>query len=98
MGLGRQYDDLVEVREDEGEPSQFLWHGRLHQVRAVLGHWRARTPWWRDVEHLVLEAEVWRVEAGAGARWGTGVYDLVRLPAPAESPRPATWRLARVGD
>ena len=41
----RRYADPVEVRrgwvsdvETEG-PEQFLWHGKLWKVRAVLAHW-----------------------------------------------------------
>uniref|UniRef100_UPI001E53C17D DUF6504 family protein n=1 Tax=Ornithinicoccus halotolerans TaxID=1748220 RepID=UPI001E53C17D len=28
-------------------PTAFLWRGRLHVVRAVLGCWTQRLPWWR---------------------------------------------------
>jgi hypothetical protein len=51
----RRYDDPVEVRVGEGAdtppeheraPSQFLWHGRLWKVRAVLAHWVETGPWW----------------------------------------------------
>ena len=48
----RRYADPVEVRkgwvsdaETEG-PEQFLWHGRLWKVRAVLAHWVETGPWW----------------------------------------------------
>lgn len=74
----RRYADPVEVRrgwvsetEVEG-PEQFLWHGRLWKVRAVLAHWVETGPWWRrdtDAEgatigDLLTEQELWRVEAG----------------------------------
>lgn len=51
----RKYDDPVEVRvggttdtasDDERAPSQFLWHGRLWKVRAVLAHWVETGAWW----------------------------------------------------
>jgi hypothetical protein len=52
----RRYDDPVEVRVgvgtdtgpllEERAPSQFLWHGRLWKVRAVLAHWVETGPWW----------------------------------------------------
>lgn len=50
----RRYDDPVEVRRGwvegpahRGEgPEQFLWHGRLWKVRAVLAHWVETGPWW----------------------------------------------------
>lgn len=53
----RRYDDPVEVRrgvigaqESPGQegPTQFLWHGRLWQVRAVLAHWIETGPWWQS--------------------------------------------------
>lgn len=56
----RRYDDPVEVRrgwvEGPGHrgpadrvegPEQFLWHGRLWKVRAVLAHWVETGPWWQ---------------------------------------------------
>ena len=53
----RRYDDPVEVRVGEGgdsaatllderAPAQFLWHGRLWKVRAVLAHWVETGAWW----------------------------------------------------
>ncbi|MEO8519239.1 MAG: DUF6504 family protein [Dermatophilaceae bacterium] len=30
-------------------PSAFLWRGRLYVVRDVIGHWRERRAWWREV-------------------------------------------------
>ena len=35
-------DDL-----DPQVPAVFLWRGRLHLVRAVLGQWSLRVAWWR---------------------------------------------------
>lgn len=60
-----RYDEPVEVRRRDDAPEQFLWRGRLWQVRAVL-----------DVG-LVGEREVWRVEAGRGLLGGTVVVELV---------------------
>ena len=116
----RRYDDPVEVRRGwvvgpghrdpadrvEG-PEQFLWHGRLWKVRAVLAHWVETGPWWqapgvqavigtddpdpepaqagrRPGADLLVERELWRVEAGQGRHHhdtgtdtGTsGVFDL----------------------
>lgn len=80
----RRYADQVEVRRgwvpDVGTegPEQFLWHGRLWKVRAVLAHWVETGPWWsRSAEQpadeerpsigdLLTERELWRVEAGRG--------------------------------
>jgi hypothetical protein len=48
----RRYDDPVETRMGlvsgmEG-PEQFLWHGRLWKVRAVIAHWVETGPWWQS--------------------------------------------------
>jgi Family of unknown function (DUF6504) len=97
----RRYDDPVEVRKGwvsgpahQGEgPEQFLWHGRLWKVRAVLAHWVETGPWWqsegpqyadeaepgppaRSVGDLLVERELWRVEAGRGGPDVGGVFDL----------------------
>jgi len=48
----RRYDDPVETRMGlvsgvEG-PEQFLWRGRLWEVRAVIAHWVETGPWWQS--------------------------------------------------
>lgn len=88
----RQYDDPVEVRSAEG-PEQFLWRGRLWQVREVVAHWIETGAWWlrRPEEHpgrseLRSEREVWRVTAARGRAVATaddpgfGVFDLTFDP------------------
>lgn len=109
--MSRRYTEQVEVRMGEpltgplegavGQfgtvPTAFIWRGRLHVVRAVLGHWTQRLPWWRVAwsedgpkdTQPELEQDVWRVEASAGRLHGTGVYDLAR---------DEQWRLLRVAD
>jgi hypothetical protein len=94
----RTYDDPVDVRQgpgagltDDGEdgPRQFLWRGRLWQVREVLAHWVENGAWWvRRPEDapgrsaLVEQREVWRVAAARGRAVsspgdpGCGVFDL----------------------
>ncbi len=80
----RRYDDAVEVRRgrvpgaDLEGPEQFLWHGRLWKVRAVVAHWVETGAWWSRAEpapdpsqrvsvgELLGERELWRVEAGRG--------------------------------
>ena len=75
----RRYDDPVEVRKGADEdPEQFLWRGRLWQVREVVAHWVETGAWWarrqcqtgRDAPgldtDLLREREVWRVEAARG--------------------------------
>lgn len=110
----RRYDDLVEVRKgpvtgrdgdahDEG-PQQFLWRGRLWQVREVVAHWRETGAWWlrptaegSSVDTL-QEREVWRVTAARGRAVGAtedpgfGVFDLTFDWADGD------WRLARSVD
>lgn len=79
----RRYDDPVEVRRgmvrEQEAPEQFLWKGRLWQVRAVLAHWVETGAWWTRSEttaDLLGEREMWRVEAARGALDGGGVFDL----------------------
>jgi hypothetical protein len=75
----RRYDDSVEVRKGADEdPDQFLWRGRLWQVREVVAHWVETGAWWTRssggpasatavVEtDLLREREVWRVAAARG--------------------------------
>lgn len=90
----RRYEDPVEVRKGQvagaEAPEQFLWHGRLWKVRAVLEHWIETGSWWqssgvpagngpRPLGDLLGERELWRVEAGHGIEDGAdggGVFDL----------------------
>ena len=84
--MTRRYDDPVEVRRRDEDPAEFLWHGRLYVVRAVLAHWVETGAWWRVARPAArprwlptarrAEREVWRVEASAGRAHGAGVYDL----------------------
>ena len=103
----RRYDDPVDVRKGRVQgstgsvegPEQFLWHGRLWQVRDVVAHWVETGPWWQSsgvravigsddptpasgsdsgglpAADLLLERELWRVEAGRGPD-RAGVFDL----------------------
>jgi hypothetical protein len=61
----RRYDDPVEVRKGADEdPDQFLWRGRLWQVREVVAHWVETGAWWArrpaapaaDETHGVVQA------------------------------------------
>ena len=94
----RPYDDLVDVRRGPGDalagdgeegPDQFLWRGRLWQVREVIAHWMESGAWWvcrpEDApghSELVRQREVWRVAAARGRAVasvddpGFGVFDL----------------------
>lgn len=72
----RRYDDPVEVRKGpEEDPEQFLWRGRLWQVREVVAHWVETGAWWSRQAagdaapagaDLLREQEVWRVTAARG--------------------------------
>ncbi|HEY0903699.1 MAG TPA: DUF6504 family protein [Marmoricola sp.] len=94
----RPYDDQVEVRkgpadgldrDGDDRPDQFLWRGRLWQVREVIAHWVEHGAFWlRRPEdapgrsELVQQREVWRVAAARGRAVasvddpGFGVFDL----------------------
>ena len=72
----RRYDDPVEVRKGwvsgpghvgEG-PEQFLWRGRLWQVRAVLAHWVETGSWWQSTgARAVIGSEESEGSQGAAA-------------------------------
>lgn len=72
-------------------PTAFLWRGRLHVVRTVLGCWTQRLPWWRladwqeedtpadaPVPPLTEREEV----AGRGGAGSGGTPATVTAPAP----------------
>ncbi len=44
----RRYDEPIHVRggEDGAEPEQFMWRGRLWQVRDVITRWLETGAWW----------------------------------------------------
>lgn len=85
----------------ENGPQQFLWRGRLWQVREIVAHWVETGAWWlrRPEERpgrseLIREREVWRVTAARGRAVATpddpgfGVFDLAFDGAE------GVWRLA----
>lgn len=85
----------------EDGPQQFLWRGRLWQVREILAHWVETGAWWlrRPEERpgrsaLIRERQVWRVTAARGRAVATaedpgfGVFDLTFDGAE------GVWRLA----
>ena len=93
-------DLRIDVLPDDG-PQQFLWRGRLWQVREIVAHWVEAGAWWlRRPEdrpgrsELVREREVWRVTAARGRAVATagdpgfGVFDLAFDGAE------GVWRLA----
>ena len=44
----RRYDELIHVRRGEGmdAPEQFVWRGRLWQVRDIVTRWLETGAWW----------------------------------------------------
>ena len=56
----RRYDEPIDVQarpgapDEPGEPTAFVWRGRLYVVRGVLAHWYERRAWWRDTASLAL--------------------------------------------
>jgi hypothetical protein len=73
----RRYDDPVEVRKGADEdPDQFLWRGRLWQVREVVAHWVETGAWWarRPAAPTATEAHG-AVQAGGSSAVDT---DLLR--------------------
>src|SRR3954469_23844666 len=67
--LARHYDVPTEVERRDDAPASFVWRGRRHVVREVLGHWWQTGPWGERLDGGVDddEREVWRVEAAG--RW-----------------------------
>lgn len=80
----RRYVDPVEVRrgwvgspgEGAGQegPEQFVWRGRLWQVRAVLAHWVETGPWWQSGP---VRAVIGSDEVSAGPSGRAPVTDLL---------------------
>lgn len=93
--LGRLQKSAAQHAPGRGPvPTAFMWRGRVHVVRAVVGAWTQRIPWWRLSEvdtasSRGLEQQVWRVEASIGPCLSTGVYDLTYDEC---------WRLLCVAD
>lgn len=70
----RRYDNPVEVRRGkEDAPDQFLWRGRLWQVRAVLASWVETGAWWVGGEARSVIGSDETAEAVQGGGRGTGV-------------------------
>ncbi len=44
----RRYDEPIHVKsgQDRGAPEQFVWRGRLWQVRGVVTRWLETGAWW----------------------------------------------------
>lgn len=83
----RRYDDPVEVRrgwvgtptQGQEAPEQFVWRGRLWQVRAVIAHWVETGAWWTSTQVLAAigssrsegsRSEGSRSEGSLSGLWG----------------------------
>lgn len=92
----RRYDDPVEVRQgwigapDSGVegPEQFLWRGRLWQVRAVLAHWVETGPWWQSAGVRAMLGGELPAGSAVGTAVGAAAGTAVGAAAVAEEPRP----------
>jgi uncharacterized protein DUF6504 len=63
----RRYDDQVEVRKGADEdPDQFLWRGRLWQVREVVAHWVETGAWWTRPPSRTEDGAEGGTEGGTG--------------------------------
>lgn len=88
----RRYDDPVEVRRGEHEgPDQFLWRGRLWQVRDIVAHWEAEREFWRVTAGRGRAAAMVRA-AGPDGDPGLEIFDLTFDWASGD------WRLAGAVD
>jgi Family of unknown function (DUF6504) len=72
----RRYDDQVEVRKGADEdPDQFLWRGRLWQVREVVAHWVETGAWWTRPQERAHDGS----DGGSAGSGGVAVdADLLR--------------------
>lgn len=65
----RTYGDVVEVRRGlvagQDVPAQFLWRGKLWQVREVIAYWVETGPWWEQPDVAALFGAE-GTEAGSG--------------------------------
>ena len=37
----------IELRMNEGEPTEFQWQGKIHCILRITRHWRVDVEWWR---------------------------------------------------
>ncbi|MDE9366776.1 DUF6504 family protein [Luteipulveratus sp. YIM 133132] len=89
MGAVQEEVDVRPVAQGTGEPSMFVWRGRLFVVRRVVAR--------RSTERSTRAHVVWRVEASAGREHGCATFDLsYGAPVPV-GPSGGGWTLLPVG-
>jgi hypothetical protein len=62
-------------------PEQFLWHGRLWKVRAVLAHWVETGPWWQSSGVRAVIGSDDAEQAGHAGRAGLATGVPATVPA-----------------
>lgn len=88
--MSRSFDEVVHVKVAEGgsgEPSAFVWRGRLFVVREVLATWSARLPWWQGVAARALRGEAVEVRGSSALAREPGA----RVAGPAADEQ--VWRV-----
>jgi hypothetical protein len=99
----RRYDEPIDVQarpgapDEPGEPTAFIWRGRLYVVRGVLAHWYERRAWWRDTASLTLlglraDGAGTAGVAGAAAAQGTAAARAATSVLPDAGER-QVWRV-----
>ena len=87
-------EDRTVPSGDTGEqvPTAFLWRGRLYVVRAVLGHWSQRRPWWREALDPREDADLSGEHLTDPATGGSGASVVGSLRTAAELEQDV-WRV-----
>lgn len=88
--MSRHHADPVEVLRHDEAPEQFLWHDRLHLVRAVLAHWVESAAWWRTAQATALHTGETPGSTGGGSVYPSAAA-LALAPLP-ETDR-ELWRV-----
>jgi Family of unknown function (DUF6504) len=86
--MTRRYDEPVEVRRRDEDPTEFLWRGRLYVVRSVLATWVETGVWWRTPAGAALPVSA----SAAVAHATSGSSALSVAPAVGDGER-QVWRV-----
>ncbi len=79
--MARERGEDVDVRCADDRPVEFMWRGRIYEVRDVQSHWVESSRWWHSTATTgipadVEERELWRVAAVAGRSGQPELFDL----------------------